>query len=175
MKTAAITIPVEEGAQYRTGRVSLENVKALSSKTLLQMCPLREGNPYNPMEISQWREMIEATYRDMGHIRILCKVQEEVNEGDKTVDCTVQCNEGKPYTIGRITLVGDESIDLQKFRRQLLFSEGGLFVPDMLATSIQYLNQMNVYKPISYSDVRIDIRDEDAQVDLVFRLFLADP
>jgi outer membrane protein insertion porin family len=174
VKTAVITIPVVEGAKYRVGRINIRNVHKLSSETLMQLCPLKEGEPYSRIRISQWQQMIEDTYRAMGHIRILCKAQEELNESDKTVDCTVECNEGKSYTIGKITLVGDESIDVSQFKRQLLFGEGGLFVPEMLATSIYYLNKMQVYKPISYSDVQIDIHDEEGTVDLAFRVFLAE-
>jgi outer membrane protein insertion porin family len=174
VKAAVITIPVVEGAKYRVGRINIRNVHKLSSETLMQMCPLKKGESYNRIRISQWQQMIEDTYRSMGYIRILCNAQEELNEADKTVDCTVECNEGKSYTIGKITLVGDESIDASRFKRQLLFSEGGLFAPEMLATSIQYLNKMRVYKPISYSDVQIDIHDEEGTVDLAFRVFLAE-
>ena len=174
VKAAAITIPVSEGAQYRVGRMAVKDVQELASKTLMQMCPLREGMPYSRIKISEWREMIENTYRAMGHIRILCTAQEELNEADKIVDCTLECEEGKSYTIGEITLVGDETIDPLQFKRQLLFSEGGLFVPDMVATSIQFLNRMDVYKPISYSDVQMDINDDEGTVDLAFRVFLAE-
>ena len=174
VKTAVIAIPVAEGGRYHVGRISISNVQTLSAETLIQMCPLKEGEPYNRVRVSQWRQMIEDTYRAMGHIRILCKEQEELHEADKTVDCTVECDEGKAYKIGKITLVGDKSIDEAQFKRQLLFSEGGLFVPEMLATTIQYLNKMQVYKPISYSDVQIDIHDEEGTVDLAFRIFPAE-
>jgi len=174
VKTAAITIPVAEGDQYRVGRIAVKNTQALAPKTLMQMCPLREGEPYSRIKISQWQEMIEDTYRAMGHIRILCTVQEEPDEADKIVDSTLECNEGKSYTIGKITLVGDESIDPLQFKRQLLFSEGGLFVPEMLVTSLHYLNRMEVYKPISYADVQMDIHDDEGTVDLAFRVFLAE-
>ena len=175
VKTAAITIPVKEGAQFRVGRIAIKKVQALSSITLMQMCPLREGDPYSRLKISRWQGMIEDTYRAMGHIRIVCAAREELDEVDNIVDCTLECDEGKSYTIGKISLVGDESIDLLQFKRQLLFSEGGLFVPDMVASSIQYLNKMKVYKPISYSDVEMDINDDEGTVDLAFRLYLAEP
>lgn len=174
VKTVAITIPVTEGAQYRAGRIEIRNVHALSSKTLMQMCPLKEGEPYSRLKISQWQEMIENAYRAMGHIRIFCTDQEELNEADKIVDCTVDCDEGKSYTIGKITIVGDESIDPLQFKRQLLFGEGRIFVPGMLSTSIHYLNQMKIYKLISYFDIQMDIHEEEGTVDLEFHVYLAE-
>ena len=174
MKTVAITIPVKEGSRYRTGKIEISNVRALSSKTLMQMCPLKEGDPYDRIKIADWQEMIENSYRSLGHIRIFCTDREELNESKKIVNCTVECDEGRPYTIGKITVVGDESIDPLEFKRKLLFAEGRLFVPEMLSTSIHYLNEMKIYKAISYSDIQMEVHEEEGTVDLQFHLSLVE-
>jgi len=173
-KTAVITIPIREGSRYRAGKIEIGNVQALSSKTLLQLCPLKEGDPYDRIKIAEWREVIENAYRAMGHIRVFCTYREERVESGKIVNCTVECYEGKSYTIGKITIVGDESIDPLEFKRKLLFGEGRLFVPEMLSTSIHYLNRMKIYKPIAYSDIQMEIHEEEGTVDLEFHVSLAD-
>jgi outer membrane protein insertion porin family len=173
-RMAVITIPVKEGARYRAGKIEVRNVQALSSKTLMQLCPLKEGDPYDRNKIAEWREVIENAYRAMGHIRILCTSREERIESGKIIHCAVECDEGRSYTIGKITIVGDESVDPLEFKRKLLFGEGRLFVPEMLSTSIYYLNRMKIYKPISYSDVQMQIHEEEGTVDLGFHVFLAE-
>ncbi len=173
-RTAAITIPVKEGARYRAGKIEVRNVQALSSTTLMQLCPLKEGDPYDRVKMAEWREMIENAYRAMGHIRIFCTGREERIESGKIVHCTVECDEGRSYTIGKITIVGDESIDPLEFKRKLLFGEGRLFVPEMLSTSIHYLNRMKIYKPISYSDVQMEVNEEEGTVALEFHVSLAE-
>jgi hypothetical protein len=80
--------------------------------------------------------------------------------------------EGKLYSVGRIALVGDESIDPLQFKRQLLLGEGGVFNPEMLDATIRFLNQMRVYRPVSSFDVEIRIDDAKGTVDLTWRLFL---
>ena len=173
-KVAVITIPVAEGKQYRVGKIAVRNGQALSPTSLMQMSPLKEGDPYSRNKISQWREVIEEAYREIGHIRIHCRAQEEIRESAKIVDCTMQCDEGKPYRVGKITLVGDKSVDPLQFKRKLLLGEGRLFNPEMLYTSIQYLNRMNVYRPISSFDVQMEIHDDTGTVDLTFHVFLAE-
>jgi hypothetical protein len=74
--------------------------------------------------------------------------------------------------VGKITVVGDESINTSDFKRHLLLGEGGLYNPEMVSLSIQFLNQMRVYKPISESDVQSRIDDTRNTVDLVFHLSL---
>jgi outer membrane protein insertion porin family len=174
VETVAITIPVKEGSRYRAGKIEIRNVQALSSKTLMQLCPLKEGDPYDRVKIAEWREMIENAYRAIGHIGIHCKNREELVESGKIVNCAVECDEGRSYTIGKITIVGDESIDPLEFKRKLLFGEGRLFVPEMLSTSIHYLNRMKIYKPIAYSDIQMEVHEEEGTVDLEFRVSLAE-
>jgi outer membrane protein insertion porin family len=172
-KTAVLVIPVVEGVRYSVGNVTVRNAQVLAPATLKQMCPLKKGAPYSRIKVSQWQAMIEDVYREMGYIRIRFSVNESLNEIDKTVDCTLECEEGRAYSIGKITLTGDESIDRLQFKRQLLFSEGGIFNPDMVTASIQYLNRMGLYKPISSSDVELNIDDEKGTVDLALRVFLS--
>jgi outer membrane protein insertion porin family len=172
-KTAVLIIRIVEGTRYRVGEVTIRNAQTLAPETLLQMCPLKKGMPYSRVKIYQWQVMIEDAYREMGYIRIRCKVNESLNEIDKVVDCTLECEEGRAYSIGKITLIGDKSIDRMQFKRHLLFSEGGIFNPDMVTISIQYLNRSGLYRPISSSDVQLNVDDEKGTVDLTLRVFSA--
>jgi outer membrane protein assembly factor BamA len=174
-KNAFIRIPVVEGSRYALGEAAVRNAHALAPAALMQMCPLKKGQSYSQGKISQWQAKIEETYRAMGFLRAHCSVQETVHDVDKTVECTVECSEGKSYRIGKIILIADESIDRIQFKRRLLLSEGSIFDPEYLSLSIHFLNQMKMYKPISNADVEIRIDDANGIVDLVWRLFLKEP
>ena len=169
-KGALITIPITEGPLYRVDEMSVINTRILSSAALIQMCPLKKGEPYSSIKAAQWGRMIEETYRSLGHIRARCTVREEIDESGKTVDGTMECEEGPSYRIGKISLVGDESMDISQLKRSLLLREGGVFNPEMLSMSVQYLNRSGAYKPISYSDVQTVIHDDERTVDLTFHL-----
>jgi outer membrane protein assembly factor BamA len=166
-----IRIPIKEGPRYVSGKVSVKGVTALGPQTLIQLYPLQKGQPFKRNGIAKWLGQIREAYSSLGYIRARCDVQETLNDADRTVDCTLDCTEGKPYSVEKITVVGDESIDRSKFKRRLLVSEGGAFDPENLLMSIQFLNRAGLYKPISSSDVEIAIDDARGVVDLTFHLF----
>ncbi len=171
-RTASIRVPIVEGSLYRVGRLEVRNVQAFTPATLMQMCPLSEGQPYSRQKIAEWQNKIEDGYRTLGYIRFRAAVHEDIHELSKVIDCTLECREGNAYSVGKITVVGDESINTLDFKRHLLVSEGGLFNPEMVPLSLQFLNQMRVYRPISDSDVEIRIDDEKSLVDLIFHVSL---
>ncbi len=173
--TAIIRIPILEGPRYRVRDLSVKNAQVLSPESLIQMCPLQKGQPYSRTRISMWQSKIEQAYLEMGYLRARCIIHETLNESEKTVDCVLECMEGKPYTVGTITIVGDKSIDRLQFKRRLLLSEGGIFNPETLDLSIQYLNRARLYRPIANSDVEIRIDDAGSTVDLTWHVFLREP
>lgn len=169
---AAIRIPVVEGPRFTLGEIAVRNVQVLRSATLLQMAPIRPGDPYNRTRIMEWRERIAEAYRSMGHLRFSSDLKEEIREVRRVVDCTLECTEGSAYYVGKISVVGDPSIDSLDFKRRLMVSEGGLYNPEMLSLSIAFVNQMRTYRPITMSDVEINVDDAKHTVNLVFRVSL---
>jgi outer membrane protein insertion porin family len=171
-KVAAVRIIIVEGALYSTREIAVAKTQALAPATITQMCPLQKGQPYSRARIAQWRSKIEDAYRSMGYLRAQCRTPETVNEAGKTVDCTMECTEGKPYTVGNITITGDAAVNPAEFKRRLLFSEGGIFNPEMVAMSARFLSQSSLYEPISASDVQLKIDDEKGTVDISLRVVL---
>jgi outer membrane protein insertion porin family len=171
-KTAAIRIAVAEGPRYTTGEVTVKNARALAPETLRQLSPLGKGQPYSRIKAVQWQAKVEDAYRALGYLRSSCPAHETVNESDKIVSCSLECAEGKLYSVGKITIAGDGSISPAEFKRRLLFSEGGVFNPEMVVMSIQFLNQSRLYQPMSNSDVEIRIDDDKGTVDLSIRVVL---
>jgi outer membrane protein assembly factor BamA len=174
-KIATIRIVVREGPRYTTGKVSVNDTKALASGTLLQLSPMQKGQPYSPFKAGLWQSKVEDSYREIGYMRARCPVREMVNEAVNTIDCAMECVEGKLYTVGKITVGGDGSVNPVEFKRRLLFSEGGTFNPEMFLTSLQFINQARLYAPISSSDVEIRIDDDKGTVDLWLRVVSREP
>jgi outer membrane protein assembly factor BamA len=172
---AVIRIVVKEGPLYSTGEIAAKNAGVLAPETLIQLCPLRKGLPYSRRKVADWQARIEDAYRELGYIRIRCLVHEVVKDAAGTVDGTLECVEGKLYSVGKITITGNGSVNPVEFKRRLLVSEGAAFNPEMLATSIQFLNQMPLYEPISSSDVEIKLDDDKGIVDLTFRVLARIP
>ncbi len=167
---AAIRIRIEEGPLFVTGNMSIHGAEVLGTQGLLQMYPLEKLRPYRRSKVAEWLRKIEEAYASLGYMRARCEIRESLNLSEKTVDGTVECSEGKQYSVGTITLTGDESVDRQKFKRRLLLSEGGVFNAENLALSVQLLNQSGLYKFLGDSDIEIRIDDARGVVDLRFHV-----
>ncbi|MDM7998074.1 MAG: POTRA domain-containing protein [Acidobacteriota bacterium] len=167
---ASIRIRIEEGPLFVTGNTSIHGASVLGTQVLLQMYPLEKLQPYRRSRISQWLRKIEEAYASLGYMRARCEIRESLNPSAKTVDGTVECSEGKQYSVGTIAIIGDESVDRQKFKRRLLLSEGGVFNAENLALSVQFLNQSGLYKFLTDSDIEIRIDDARGVVNLKFRV-----
>jgi outer membrane protein insertion porin family len=170
--TAAIRIPVFEGPVFRVGIITVKNARNFSPETLMQLCPLVKGEPFSRTKASQWQAKIAEAYQSTGYLRFRSILQEHLNDSAKIVDLDLECVEGQPYRVGRILFTGDPSANGTELKRRLLVSEGGVFNPEFLILSLQFINQLRRYKPMSESDVTVTIDDARGIVDLAFRLSL---
>jgi outer membrane protein insertion porin family len=168
--SVAITIPVFEGPLFTTGEVKVLNAHAFDPHTLMMMCPLQTGQPFSRQKITDWLEKIIDGYHTMGYLRFNANIKENLNEKRRVVDCILECQEGNTFKVRKIIVEGDETVDRSDFRRHLLVGEGGLFNPEMVFLSLQFLNQMGKYKPISESDVEVRIDDATSSVEIVYRV-----
>jgi outer membrane protein assembly factor BamA len=136
-KTAVIRIPVSEGSPYILKNVTIKNLHVLPSNTFMQMSPLTGGKPFSRTKAAQWQAKIDDAYHAIGYLNFRCTANENLNDKNNVVDFVLDCAEGSPYSIGKINIIGDESINPSDFKKRLLVSEGGLFNSEMLAYSIQ--------------------------------------
>jgi glycosyltransferase involved in cell wall biosynthesis len=166
----SIVIPISEGPLFMVGEIRIKETEVFPSATLLQMCPLSRGQPFKQRKLDDWMDALKASYREMGYIRFEVSSRAETEDARKIVNLTLDCREGKAYSVARIAVEGDPSINPSEFKKRLLLAEGGLFNPDMISISLFYINRMRIYGSISESDVKIDIDDARLTVDLTFRL-----
>lgn len=167
-KAASVRIPISEGARYTLASLEVRNAKALSPATLRQMCPVSSGQPYGRRKIQAWVDRILSAYHELGYMRAEVNLQEDIDDRQQSVGCVVECSEGAIYKVRRITIANLDGPDAQEFRRRLLVGEGLVYNPEMLVMSIQLLNSMGIYRPLSEENVRITIDDAAKSVDLEF-------
>jgi outer membrane protein assembly factor BamA len=167
---AVIRIPVSEGTRYTLGELRVANAQVFKPATLLQMSPVRSGQPYSRVRMTEWKDKIEESYHTMGYARVQLELKEEVHSLEPVVDAVLECQEGNPYRIARISVVGDDSVSSAEFRKMLLVGEGGLYNPEMVSLSLQFLNTLRTYRPLSDSDVDVKLDDTRSTVELVFHV-----
>jgi outer membrane protein insertion porin family len=165
-----IRIPLAEGPRYLLGAVSVKNARVLDEASIRRMSPLREGEPYSRGKMEEWRDKIAESYQSMGYLRFRGDLEESVNDLRQRVDVSLACDEGGVYRVRKIAIACDASINPAELKRKLLVAEGAVYNPEMLSFTVQFLNEMRIFKPISGSDIQLTVDEAALAVDIVLKL-----
>jgi outer membrane protein insertion porin family len=152
-KAVNITIPIEEGDQYRMGTlkiVSADPDKALSLKVeaLKSIFPLKQGDLFATGKVRKALENYKNAYGEYGFIDFTAEPETNLDDEKKIINLTMKFNEEKQYYVRRIDFSGNTTTRDKVIRRQLLIDEGQLFNKRAWELSILRLNQLDYFDKI---------------------------
>ena len=175
-KAVNITIPIEEGDQYRMGTlkiVSADPDKALSLKVeaLKKLWPMAPGDVFSADKVRKALKNYTSAYGEFGFIDFTPEPETEVDDATKTINMTLKFDEQKQYYVRRIDFSGNTTTRDKVIRRELLIDEGQLFNKRLWEISILRLNQLNYFERIE-ADKAAEIKrnTKDGTVDLTLKL-----
>jgi outer membrane protein insertion porin family len=175
-KAVNITIPIEEGDQYRMGTlkiVSADPDKALSLKVeaLKGLWPLKKGDIFSADKVRKALKNYSSAYGEFGFIDFTPEPEQETDDVNKLVNMTLKFDEQKQYYVRRIDFSGNTTTRDKVIRRELLIDEGQLFNKRLWEISILRLNQLNYFERIE-ADKAAEIKrnTKDGTVDLTLKL-----
>jgi outer membrane protein insertion porin family len=175
-KNVNITIPIEEGEQYRMGTlkiVSSDPDKALSLKVepLKSLFPLKEGDILNVDKLRKAIKNYGDAYGQYGFIDFTAEPDFDIDDAAKKINLTLRFDEQKQYYVRRINFSGNTTTRDKVIRRELLIDEGQLFNKRYWDISILRLNQLNYFDKIEADKaVELQKNSKDGTVDINLKL-----
>ena len=151
---ADLTIPIEEGKQYKLRNVSFEGVKLFKTPEAL-MRPLFRMGPGDVFQADKLRkglEMMRKWYGTFGYIDFVPEPYPEFIPNTDQVDLKITADEGKQFFVRRIDFSGNTTTRDKVIRRELLLDEGEMFNMDLWETSILRLNQLGYFEMLKKED-----------------------
>lgn len=126
-----ITFLIDEGLQYRIGKIEVTGNKFFDQDKLLKDFVLKAGDIYYPLKAQAQARRILNLYRENGFVDAVVTQQHVFTESDKNiVDLVFKITEGKQFRIGTIEITGNEQTQDKVARRVLQeygFSPGELY------------------------------------------------
>ena len=165
-----ITIPIEEGEQFRYGTFELEGVKNFKSDVLKRAYHIREGEIVNYTGLKKANEELKKLYSRFGYLDMEPIPEMKPDHDKKTVDIKIQVEEGKQYLVHRINFLGNTKTRDKVLRREFLMEEQRMFNGDMLDISVLRINQLGFFDKIEEEDYEVIKRPEVAEVDVVLNV-----
>lgn len=143
-KWVHLTVPIEEGPQYRVGQIAIEGTSVFSDSEILARVPLRTGMVFNDSALRFGVKRIEDDYGERGYFYV--SVDPRVEKQETVADLTLSVTEDRKYHVDRIEFTGNTTTRDRVLRRELRLSEEELFNVRLLRLGIRKIAQLGYWQ-----------------------------
>lgn len=128
----------------------------------------RSGTYSEPLFIQDVRS-IERKYTDVGYLRVEIG-QPDVLPTAAGLEVTVEIKEGREYRVGTIEVSGENTVEIEALRENLLLKEGEIFNRSHLSEDVARLTQRYTDRGFYFANVSplTKLSEEDGVVDVRF-------
>ncbi|CAN5301521.1 hypothetical protein BH18ACI2_BH18ACI2_06240 [soil metagenome] len=171
-----ITVPVEEGALYRIGKIEVEGARLFTPEQIGVMINLQKGDIANGEAIYEaFYERLADAYRDKGYLHYAADPEPtfhlELGAQEGVVDFLVNIDEGKRFILREVQFAGNATTPDSILRSALRLREGRPFSRRLFEASVKNLNELNLFEQIDQEkDVHYALDEERSQVRLTIKV-----
>ncbi|MCC6860822.1 MAG: outer membrane protein assembly factor BamA [Bryobacterales bacterium] len=147
-KRADLTIPVEEGRQYKLNKINFVGVKLFRTpETLMKpLFQMQEGDIFSTAKLRKGLENLRKLYGEFGYIDFVPEPDFNIIPNSDKIDLTLTADEGKQFFIRRIDFAGNQTTRDKVIRREILLDEGDMYNTRLWELSILRLNQLGYFE-----------------------------
>jgi len=147
-KRADLTIPVEEGRQYKLNKINFVGVKLFRTpETLMKpLFQMEEGDIFSTEKLRKGLENMRKLYGEFGYIDFVPEPDFNILPNSDKLDLTLTADEGKQFFIRRIDFAGNTTTRDKVIRREILLDEGDMYNTRLWELSILRLNQLGYFE-----------------------------
>lgn len=166
-KEIYIEIKVEEGLQYKFGKITAQEVEEFKGQDLLADIKSKPGAVYNISLLREDLLNITEKFSEKGYAYADVNPKANINDETRTVDLNIQIDPGRKVYVGKINVIGNTRTRDNVVRREFRFKEGELFNSKKLKRSKQRINNLGFFENVKLDTHRGDtpgLIDVDASV-----------
>ncbi len=171
-KRVDMTIGVQEGEQYRLGKMTFTGVKFFRQPDALMrpLFQMKEGDIFNVSRVRKGLENLRKLYGEFGFINMVPTPETDVDKDKKLITMTFNIEEDKQFFVRRIEFSGNTTTRDKVIRRELLLDEGDMFNSRLWEVSVLRLNQLGFFEQLkpeaASSGLKIDNRAGQVDINL---------
>ena len=170
-----ITIPIEEGPQYRMGRLVIRSANPdenlyFKPEFLEATFPLKKGDIFDVSKIRKAIDNYTKLYGDFGYIDFTATPEFDEDAATKTINLTLDFDQEKQFYVRRIEFKGNTTTRDKVIRRELLLDEGSLFNDRYWELSILRLNQLGYFDTIKKENADLKRNVKAGTVDITLKV-----
>ncbi|HSE42169.1 MAG TPA: outer membrane protein assembly factor BamA, partial [Acidobacteriota bacterium] len=165
-----VTIPVEEGDQYRTGDIHFSKNTVLAETVLMKNMEMKKGEVFNRSQLRAGLEENQKAYGDQGYIYASLQPAIDPDPTNKIVNVNIEVQENGQFFVNRIEFTGNNYTRDKVIRRELLLQEGELLRVNRFRESLDRIYRLGFFDDIkpnivpvegvqNRADVTIDVKE----------------
>ena len=153
-KDIYITIPIDEGDQYKIGDVDITGDLITPRETLSKDLKTVEGKVFRSSFLNKDMVSISEFYSDRGYANVDITPLSAINEEQKTVDVKFEIAKGEKIYFEKINIMGNTRTRDKVIRRELKVVEGDLYSSSRIKRSRQRLNDLGYFKKVNLTTAK---------------------
>ncbi|MEJ2006924.1 MAG: outer membrane protein assembly factor BamA [Acidobacteriota bacterium] len=169
-KAVDITIPMDQGNQYRLGKFNIRGNKLFKTKQLEPILGMKTGDVFDLSKMRKAIDNLTQLYGDFGYINFVATPDPEPNRKKRVINLTLDFDEGHQFFIHRIQFSGNTKTRDKVIRRELLVNEGEMFDTRLWKLSILRVNQLGFFQEVKKDDYKINQNAKNHTVDIDVKL-----
>ncbi|HXO05867.1 MAG TPA: outer membrane protein assembly factor BamA, partial [Candidatus Sulfotelmatobacter sp.] len=174
-KRVDMTIPIEEGEQYRMGNLRFRSSDpevglVFKSEILARVFPIKEGEIFSADKIRKALDNYKKLYGEYGYIDFVAEPVTEIDDAKKVVNLTMEFTQDKQYFVRRIEFSGNTTTRDKVIRREVLLDEGQVYNNRLWELSILRLNQLGYFDVIKPENAELKRNSKAGTVDIKLKV-----
>jgi len=149
-----ITYTLDEGEEYKFGKVTVETeLKKLDATILQQLLPIRSGQVYQDERIEQATDALTFAAGAAGFAFVDVRPKYVPNRETKTVDVVFNVKEGPRVYVDRIDIIGNTRTLDYVVRREMNVSEGDAYNRVLVDRSKNQIRGLGFFKDVTVEEI----------------------
>jgi outer membrane protein insertion porin family len=163
-----VTFQVEEGLQYRVGKIEFSGDQLFEAKDLIEELKLKSGELFRYSLFIKDIEYLGDKYGDLGFAYAYVNPKTTFNRDQQTVDINFEVAKGEKVYFGSMQILGNSKTRDNVIRREIEVHDAELYSGTRLAESKKNINRLGFFEDVQV----VKERDEQVQdqLNLTFRV-----
>lgn len=154
-----VVFRVEEGAQYRVGKVEIGGDLIEEGETLLKKVQLTTGQIFNGGRLRGDISSLSEMYANKGFAFVEVEPLTKVDAKEKTVDVALVITRGPPVYFNRVMIAGNTKTRDKVIRREVTAVEQELFSGNKIKESRNSLQRTGYFEDVQLTTKKTDQSD----------------
>ncbi|HMD99108.1 MAG TPA: outer membrane protein assembly factor BamA [Terriglobia bacterium] len=169
-KRVDITIPLEEGPQYRMGKFVIRGNKLMKQEVLERVLRMKSGDIFDLSKVRKALDDYKKLYGEFGYINFVATPDPERDDKRHLINLGLDFEEDKQFFVHRIEFSGNTKTRDKVIRRDLLLDEGNMFNTVLWDYSVLRINQLGFFEEVKKEDYDIKQNAKDSTVDILVKV-----